>query len=184
MFGYITRLSQRRGVGNLLLQIISSCRHRLRGGGGVIALWFKPFRLTKALVSLQNRKIQIQISNVYLKRFSYTECPGSVKFWDGSGRGSGSGFCSFRQWPSRCQQKIVFFFLVKDKKSLRSHKIVEIKVFLNFLLVDGRIWNRTCKLRIRMRIQEVQKPTVQNRTDPDADPEHCIYRTVPMLLNE
>jgi hypothetical protein len=25
--------------------------------------------------------------------------------------GSGSGFCSFRRWPSRCKQKIIVFFL-------------------------------------------------------------------------
>ncbi len=54
---------------------------------------------------------------------------------------SGSGSCTFRQWCSRCQQKpffssclslfedaLKFFFI--DKKSLRSHKTVEIKVYL------------------------------------------------------
>ncbi len=59
----------------------------------------------------------------------------------------------------------------KDKKSYRSHKTVEIKIFLNFLLVDGRI-------RIRTRIQEAQKQ--MNPTDPDPDvdpdPEHCYKR--------
>ncbi len=62
-------------------------------------------------------------------------CCGSATFWYGSGSvpltdlsgsRSGSGSCFFRQW----QQK-------------RSHKIVEIKVFLTFLLADGRIRIRT-----------------------------------------
>ncbi len=58
--------------------------------------------------------------------------------------GSGRGSCYFRHWPSRCQQKTnfkkKFFYLLlfegtftsffKDKKSKRSHKAVEIKVFL------------------------------------------------------
>jgi hypothetical protein len=53
----------------------------------------------------------------------------------------------------------------KIKKSLRSHKTVEIKIFLSFfLLVGERIRIRTKKLRIR--IQEAQK-----HTDP-MDPEH------------
>ncbi len=30
-------------------------------------------------------------------------------FWSGSGSESGSGFCSFGQWPRRCQLKIRFF---------------------------------------------------------------------------
>ncbi len=58
-----------------------------------------------------------------------------------------SGSCYFRQWPSRRQQKIIFFFskfsllitvlfegtftsFFKDKKSHRSHKTVGINVFL------------------------------------------------------
>ncbi len=61
----------------------------------------------------------------------------------------------FCQWPTRCEQKnffanfldlllsCTFTSVSKDRKS----KIEEIKVFLNFLLVDRRI-------RIRMRIQE------------------------------
>ncbi len=44
----------------------------------------------------------------------------------------------------------------KDRKSKRSHKIVDIKIFLPFLLVDGRI-----------RIREAQK-----RLDPD--PQHWV----------
>ncbi len=58
---------------------------------------------------------------------------------------SGSGSCSFHQWLSRFQQKRFFLkvfcllltvgtftSIFKDDKSLRSHKTVEIKVFLNF----------------------------------------------------
>ncbi len=60
----------------------------------------------------------------------------------------GSGSCSFCQWLTRYQQEISFFFKVFllitvlfegtstsvfiDKKSKRSHKIVEIKAFLTF----------------------------------------------------
>ncbi len=52
-----------------------------------------------------------------------------------------------------------FILYFKDKKSQRSHKTVEIKVFLHFLLVDGMI-----------RMQEAQK-----HTDPaDTDPEHWL----------
>jgi hypothetical protein len=53
--------------------------------------------------------------------------------------------------------------LVKVKKSERSYKTVEIKVFLNFLLVNGLImigsqsWIRTNKLRIQRRIWKDQK---------------------------
>jgi hypothetical protein len=51
---------------------------------------------------------------------SSNQCSGSVTFWygsrirrsialtSGSGCGSGSGSCVFRQWPPRCQQKIFF----------------------------------------------------------------------------
>jgi hypothetical protein len=60
----------------------------------------------------------------------------------------GAGSCSFREWLSRCQQKIFFFAnylcnvgtfttVFKDKKSLKSHKTVKIMELLNFLLVDG-----------------------------------------------
>ncbi len=110
----------------------------------------------------------------------------------GSGSRSGYESCSFRQWLSRLCFSNFFWLMLsastfssvsifKDKKSLRSHKIVEIKVFLTlFLLHDGRIW-------IRIRIREAQKRT--DRT-PDhweiqyaigiiccADPE--IYRDYP-----
>ena len=61
----------------------------------------------------------------------------------------GSGSCFFRQWLTRCQQKIIFFAkffclllfectftsVFIDKKSKNSQKIVEIKVFLLFCLV-------------------------------------------------
>ncbi len=50
-----------------------------------------------------------------------------------------------------------FISFFKDKKSKRSHKTVESKVFLTFLLDDRRI-----------RIQEAQKH--MNR-DPDSDPD-------------
>jgi hypothetical protein len=59
-------------------------------------------------------------------------------------------------------------------KSQRSHKTVEIKVYLFFLYVDGRILIRirirTNKLWIRMRIHEDQK---FSDLDADPDPEHC-----------
>jgi hypothetical protein len=51
------------------------------------------------------------------------------------------GSCSFRQWLSSANKNKFFCLLltvgaftsdVKDNKSLRSHKTVEIKVFLNF----------------------------------------------------
>ncbi len=63
--------------------------------------------------------------------------------------GSGSGCCYFHQWPSRRQKKIssdffclllvqgTFTYFSKRKvikKSIRSHKTVEIKIFLLFLL--------------------------------------------------
>ncbi len=65
--------------------------------------------------------------------------------------GTGSGSCSFRQWPSRRQKKIFFkkvlcLFLFgtftsffKDKKSQRSHKTVEMKCFLIFYACWWRI---------------------------------------------
>jgi hypothetical protein len=70
------------------------------------------------------------------------------------GSGSRYGNCSFRQcfqdankdmfyFPSSfllitfC--RFIFISLQKDNKSLGSHKTVEIKIFLNFLLYDGRI---------------------------------------------
>ncbi len=92
-------------------------------------------------------------------------------------KGSGCGSCSIRQWLSLRQQKILFFWwlflfegtftsIFKDKKSWKSHKTAEIKVFLHFLLVDGRMPIRKNTLRIL--IQEGKK-----HTDPTVlDPEH------------
>jgi hypothetical protein len=61
-----------------------------------------------------------------------------------------------------------YIILQRVLHAQKSHKIVEIKVFLHFLLVGGRIRIqsriRANKLRIRLRIQEAQKHT---------DPEHC-----------
>ncbi len=70
--------------------------------------------------------------------------------------GSGSGSCYFHHWPSRRKQKTnflkkVFCLLLfegtftsffKDNKSKRSHKTVEIKVFLTFFcsMVEGSGW--------------------------------------------
>ncbi len=65
----------------------------------------------------------------------------------------------WRQWPSRRQQKIIFYACSFLKihlhhsfkiKSQSSHKTVQIKVFFVFCLVDGRIRIRTNKLWIRM----------------------------------
>ncbi len=77
-----------------------------------------------------------------------------------------------RQWPSSCQQNIIFppklfcFFLFewftsffKGIRSKRSHKIAESKVFLSFfLVVDGRIRIRTLtnKFRIRRRPKNIR----------------------------
>ncbi len=88
-----------------------------------------------------------------------------MKFWYGPGSGEpchGSGYCFFVSGWQDVKQRIIFFlsksfayyclkgYLViiyisfqLDKKSKRSHKIAEIKDFLTFLLVDGRIRVRT-----------------------------------------
>ncbi len=68
---------------------------------------------------------------------------GSMPLTNGSGSGCGSGSFYFHHWPSRCQQKnnlkknfSAYYFLkvltsfFKCEKSKRSHKTVEIKVFL------------------------------------------------------
>jgi hypothetical protein len=69
---------------------------------------------------------------------------GSMPLKNGSGFGSGSGSFYFYHWPSRCQQKLIgfkkFFCILlfvgsftsffQDEKLKRSHKTVEIKVFL------------------------------------------------------
>ncbi len=82
----------------------------------------------------------------------------------------GSGSCYFCHWPSRFQQKTNFltqFFCLlffegtftsffKDKKSKKSHKIINSRFFLLFLHDDRRI-----------RIRESKK-----HVDP-VDPKHC-----------
>ncbi len=82
-----------------------------------------------------------------------------------------SGSCVFCQWLTRCPQKKFYFngfcFLLFegtftsvfiDIETKRSHKIVETKVFLTFLLVDG----------IRIRIWDARKLT-------DPDPQHWFF---------
>jgi hypothetical protein len=64
--------------------------------------------------------------------------------------GSGCGIPLFSSDGFKTPTKNNFFL----DKSSRSHKTVEIKVFLHFLLVDGRIRIRICA----------------NIRDPDADP--------------
>ncbi len=67
---------------------------------------------------------------------------GSMPLPIGSGFGSGCGSCYFRQWPSRCQQKTIAYYLLKvhlhhfkEKKSKRSHKAVE-----RYSHLAARIW--------------------------------------------
>jgi hypothetical protein len=57
----------------------------------------------------------------------------------------GSGSCFIRHWlPRRQRKKFLSFFAWYIYISLqRSHKTVDIKAFLNFLLFGGRIWIRT-----------------------------------------
>ncbi len=99
---------------------------------------------------------------------------GSVTFWYRSGSGSISAdpyHCVtdpdpdpalFRQWLSRCGQKISFFayyFLkvhLHQTSKIKSHKTVEIKVFF-FLRDDGRILMRI-QIRIRIRIKIMADP--------------------------
>jgi hypothetical protein len=79
----------------------------------------------------------------------------------------------FCQWLLKCQQKKVFFTFLcslltagtfttvcKDSKSFRSNKTVEIKFFLDFLLVGEKI---------RIRILEAQN--LRGHTDP----EHFLF---------
>jgi hypothetical protein len=105
----------------------------------------------------------------------------------------------FRQWPSRRQQKIIFFskilclFLFEGtgtftsffKENWSLKEVTNQKkswFFLIFLLVDGRFWIwsllrsriRTNKLRIWMRIQEAQKH--MDSVDPDWDQEHWFLQ--------
>ncbi len=56
----------------------------------------------------------------------------------------------------------------KDEELYRSHKTVDIKVFLHFLLVYGRIRIRS---RIRIRTDKLRIQEAQKHTDP-TDPEH------------
>ncbi len=93
---------------------------------------------------------------------------GFVPLTNGSGSDSVSWSCSFLQWASRRKQKIVlfspsfyaYFFLgtltsfFKDKKSSRSHKTVEIKVFLTIFAcwrsrIRGSRSRRPNNIRIR-----------------------------------
>ncbi len=96
-------------------------------------------------------------------------CYGSESFWYGSGSEPvsltyGSGSCFFRQWLTKkwffknfCLLLFdgTFTSVFIDKKSKRSHKIIEIKFFLLFTLVDVRIRIRTKYWRSRIR--EAQK---------------------------
>ncbi len=79
-----------------------------------------------------------------------------------------------------------FTSFYKGKKSKKSHKTVEIKVFfllslLNDRSIRSRIRIHTSDLWIRIRIQEAQK-----HVDPvDPDPQHCIvhcYKASPIKL--
>jgi hypothetical protein len=96
----------------------------------------------------------------------------------------GPGSCFICQWLTRCQQKKSFFkvFLRNtvlfggtitsvfiDEKSKRSYKRVKMKVFLSFVLVDGRI--RIHGKWWRIRIREV---------DPDS---HIDFRYRYILPN-
>ncbi len=72
----------------------------------------------------------------------------------------GSGSCSFLQWLSRCQQKITVFLLIaslkvhlhsvsKDKSHKEVTKQDKSRLFLVYLLDDGRIRIRTNNDKIR-----------------------------------
>ncbi len=88
----------------------------------------------------------------------------------GSGSGCGSGSFYFHHWPSNLEKKILhitfwryFYIMFKGKMSKRSHKTVEIKVFLLFcLMIEGfgagcrrpkNTWIRWIWIRIRIRIR-------------------------------
>ncbi len=73
---------------------------------------------------------------------------GSMPLTNGFGFESGSGY--FRHWPSRRQQQTNIYFclllsegtftsFIKDKKSKRGHKTVEIKIFLTIFAWSGSI---------------------------------------------
>jgi hypothetical protein len=58
----------------------------------------------------------------------------------------------------------------KDKKSKRSDKTVQIKVFLKLFLLNDR--------RIRIRYQEAQKHVDPVDPDPDPDPQHWFQYSI------
>ncbi len=82
-----------------------------------------------------------QVTNQLIDNACSCLCCGSVLVTNGSGSGLGS--CYFRHWPSRCQQKNIFFSkffclllfegaltsFFKDKSHLKKHKTVGVKVF-------------------------------------------------------
>ncbi len=110
--------------------------------GGSVDQWSQlPITLMRSRIRIRIRikmKRMIRIC-IKVKR----ECSGSVTFWYGSvplTNGSGSGSCSFRQWPSRRQQKIFFsnfsadlflryIYIIFQRLNV-SHKTVEITFFL------------------------------------------------------
>jgi|LakMenEpi03Aug12_release.lakeMendotaPanAssembly.Ray.scaffolds.fasta_scaffold1363789_1 hypothetical protein len=59
------------------------------------------------------------------------------------------------------------YIYFKDNKSLRSQKTLEVKGFLNFLLVDRRIGSESIQI---LWIREAQR-----LTDTASDPEHCCF---------
>ncbi len=81
-----------------------------------IFLFLKLFWLSGSSGSLSEKSI-------FYWRYRYLQCCRSMTFWSGSGSGSadpclwlldpdpGSGFCYFRHWPSRCQQKTIVYFI-------------------------------------------------------------------------
>ncbi len=101
---------------------------------------------------------------------------GSMPLTNGSGFGSGSFY--FHHRPSRCQQETnlkKFFCIIlfegtftsffKGKKSKRSHKPVEIKVFLPYhfwLMIEGsrrpkNTWIRWIRIRIRNKVRYLRE---------------------------
>jgi hypothetical protein len=107
---------------------------------------------------------------------------GSVPVTNGCGSGCGScfdsGFCYFRQWPSRRQQKnfsITFwrYIFLHNFAKIKSHKEVAkqggLRFFLLFLHDDRRF-------RIRIWIQEAQKLHRSNGSARSATLDiHSIY---------
>ncbi len=62
----------------------------------------------------------------------------------------------------------------KDSKLLGSHKVVEIKVFPNFLLVDDRPGSTLRSLKQNYRSGSVRAKKRMNPTDLDPDPERWL----------